>query len=171
MPALELHTGRLWLRPFAAADIDPLHRLWTDPEVRRYLWDDEIIARERAAVEVANSVASFEENGFGMWVVMLSGETEVVGFAGLRLFGEPEKKELMYAMTPRLWGRGYATELAQALLRFGFEQLGEQCLYARTDPPNLASMRVMEKAGMTYLERGRDGELEVVTYVKQRTSG
>lgn len=165
-----LETERLWLRPFAHEDVDALHRLWTDPDVRRYLWDDKIIDRERAAAEVDDSIASFARHGFGMWVVMLAGATEITGFAGLRRFGSPPaNKELMYGVAPHLWGRGYATELARALLRFGFEQLGEQRIWARTDPPNVASMRVMAKAGMTLIGREREGDLEVVTYVKDRT--
>jgi len=165
-----LQTARLWLRPFAWEDVDVLHRMWTDPDVRRYLWDDEIIARQRAADEVEESIKSFSRNGFGMWVVMLSGATEVSGFAGFRLFGTPQrdKKELMYGMAPILWGRGYATEVAEELLRFGFEVLGEERVWARTDPPNVASMRVMEKAGMTYVGRDWEGPIEIVTYVKER---
>lgn len=166
-----LETSRLWLRPFAAVDVDALHRIWTDPDVRRYLWDDIVIPRERAAGEVEDSIASFRDGGFGMWVVMLSGATEVVGFAGFRLFGDPKiQKELMYGMAPQHWGRGYATELARELLRFGFEQLGEERVWARTDPPNTASIRVMEKAGMSYVGREREGALDIVTYVMERAT-
>jgi RimJ/RimL family protein N-acetyltransferase len=164
-----LQTERLWLRPFAREDIDILHRIWTDPDVRRYLWDDKIISRERAGAEVDDSVASFRANGFGMWVILLSGATEVSGFAGFRRFGSPAaKKELMYGVVPYLWGRGYASEAVRALLRFGFDELGEERIYARTDPPNVASMRVMEKAGMSYLGREYEGDIEVVTYVRDR---
>ena len=171
MSVFILETERLWLRPFAPVDVDALHRLWTDPDVRRYLWDDIVIARERAAGEVQDSIVSFRDNGFGMWVVMLSGATEVAGFAGFRRFG-PSKacKELMYGMAPQHWSRGYATEIAQALLRFGFEVLGAERIWARTDPPNAASIRVMEKAGMTYAGRERDGDLDVVTYVMERSA-
>jgi ribosomal-protein-alanine N-acetyltransferase len=166
-----LQTSRLWLRPFAREDVDVLHRMWTDPDVRRYLWDDTIITRDRAAGEVEDSIASFAKNGFGMWAVLLSGATEVSGFGGFRLFGTPPaKKELMYGLAPAVWGHGYATEVVQALLRFGFEQLDEERIWARTDPPNIASRRVMERAGMSYSGREREGDVEVVTYVMERSS-
>lgn len=168
-----IETERLWLRPFAREDVDVLFRLFTDPDVRRYLFDDKIITRDRAHGEVEDSIASFEKNGFGMWVVHLSGATEVIGFGGFRVFGEApnRKKELMYGMAPPSWGRGYATELAQALLRYGFETLGEERIYARTDPPNVASMRVMEKVGMTCIGREYEGDIEVVTYVTAGSAG
>lgn len=164
-----IETERLWLRPFAPEDIDVLHRIFIDPDVRRYLWDDKIIGRDRAAGEVADSVTSFRDRGFGMWVVLLAGATEVSGFAGFRLFGDPPaKKELMYGIAPHLWGRGYASEAVGALLRFGFDELGEDRIYARTDPPNVASIRVMEKAGMRYVSRKYEGDIELVTYAMDR---
>jgi RimJ/RimL family protein N-acetyltransferase len=166
-----IETTRLWLRPFAREDVGVLHRMWTDPDVRRYLWDDKVISRDRAAGEVEDSMTSFRDHGFGMWVVLLAGATEVSGFAGFRIFGSPPaKKELMYGIAPHLWGRGYASEAVRALLTFGFDELGEKRIYARTDPPNVASMRVMEKAGMSYLEREYDGDIELVTYVMEKST-
>ena len=55
-----LETARLRLRPLTVADGGDLHRLFTLPGVRKYLWDDEVIPLERAAVLVEASVASFE---------------------------------------------------------------------------------------------------------------
>ncbi len=163
---LILETARLWLRPFAPEDVDVLHRMWTEPDVRRHLWDNRIIPRERAASEVEDSIESFRTKGFGMWVIQLAGATDVSGFAGFRPFGSPpDKKELMYGIDPPLWGRAYAAEAVGALVRFAFENLGDERIYARTDPPNVASVRVMEKAGMTYLGRDYEGDIELITYV------
>src|SRR5262245_10743401 len=52
-------TARLILRPFAAADVDDLHRLWVDPGVRKFLWDDQVILRETAVAVVESSIESF----------------------------------------------------------------------------------------------------------------
>jgi RimJ/RimL family protein N-acetyltransferase len=65
---IEIHTPRLRLRPYRVEDVDDLYRLWTNPEVRRYLWDDVIISREQAASVVRASIACFEIHGFGQWV-------------------------------------------------------------------------------------------------------
>ena len=62
-----LETKRLWLRPFAPQDTDVLHRLFTDPDVRRYLFDDKIVSRDRVDGEIEDSIASFARSGFGMW--------------------------------------------------------------------------------------------------------
>jgi RimJ/RimL family protein N-acetyltransferase len=61
--------------------------------------------------------------------------------------------ELGYVMHPDVWGRGYATEAARLLLRFGFEDLGLEQVVATCDPRNVASARVLEKVGMQYTRR------------------
>ena len=63
----ELPTARLVLRPLQAIDADELHALWTAPGVRRYLWDDEVIAPERTAAVVAESERLFATEGYGLW--------------------------------------------------------------------------------------------------------
>jgi ribosomal-protein-alanine N-acetyltransferase len=156
--------------PVTLTDLDDLHRLFTDPDVRRYLWDDQIIPRERAAVEIDASIASFEARGFGMWVLREAGETEIVGFCGLRPFGEPEEIEILYGLSPHVWHRGFAAEASREVLRYGFEALGLERIFGRTDPPNVASRRVLERLGMTFIRSHRLGELDVVEYVIPRAA-
>jgi RimJ/RimL family protein N-acetyltransferase len=96
--------------------------------------------------------------------VFCKAEKPLIGFCGFRLFGEAREVELLYGIAPAEWGRGFATEAAQAMLRFGFEELGFDRVLAGADTPNIASFRVMEKIGMTLAKRpGIDGP-EVVYY-------
>ena len=93
--ALTLVTPRLSLRPATEADIDALHRLWTDPEVRRFLWDGEIITRETAAEVIGDLIACFDSLGFGLWVAAtFEAPRQTIGFAYLRPFGEPVELEI-----------------------------------------------------------------------------
>lgn len=71
MPLPQITTARLHFRPFTLADVDALHHLWTDPDVRRYLWDDKIISRETAEEVVRASLVSFQEHRFGFWTLRL----------------------------------------------------------------------------------------------------
>lgn len=79
-----LETTRLILCPWSLADIDALHQMWTDPEVRRYLWNDEVISRETAASTVAKSVASADERGVGLWCALRKPRSDLTGFCGFR---------------------------------------------------------------------------------------
>jgi ribosomal-protein-alanine N-acetyltransferase len=166
--ALSFETARLRLLPFRIADLDEAHRLWTDPDMRRYLWDDEIISRETAREALEVSAASFESQAFGYWRVLSKGAPALIGFAGLRTFGDPSEVELLYGLLPAWWGRGLATEAARAVLRFGFEELGLARIFGRTDPPNAASVRLLQRCGMKLLGVKPAGGLEVAEYVLER---
>lgn len=143
-----LLTPRLALRPCAAGDVEALYHLWTTPEVRRYLWDDEAILREQAAAVVAESEQSFAERGFGLWGVALRDSPALIGFCGLRAIAGSAEVELLYGLAPAQWGQGLATEAAVAVLRYAFEQAELVRVWARTDSPNSASLRVMQRLGM-----------------------
>jgi RimJ/RimL family protein N-acetyltransferase len=62
-----------------------------------------------------------------------------------------EEPELWYELTHKAWGRGIATEAAQACVRYAFEEVGMERVIAGADAPNTASLRVIEKLGMKYL--------------------
>lgn len=147
----QLETVRLSLRPFVAKDVDDLHQLWTDPDVRRYLWDNLTISRDQAEAEIIKSTESFNNRGFGCWSVFLKeNDAALIGFCGLRVFGTPDEIEILYGIHPSHWGKGLATEAAEAILNFGFQVCRLPKIYAGADPPNTASFRVIEKLGMTY---------------------
>ena len=110
-----IHTNRLVLRPYCREDIDPLHALWTHPDVRRYLWDDEIISRDVVVAEVHAELERFRERGFGQFAVREPGSEQVVGFCGFREFHDPPRLELLFGLHPGVWGRGYAQEAARAV--------------------------------------------------------
>ena len=73
MIPLVFETDRCELRPVTPDDTTELHRLWTSPGVRRFLWDDEIIPLERAAEAVSTSLELFEQHRFGLWAARLKG--------------------------------------------------------------------------------------------------
>jgi ribosomal-protein-alanine N-acetyltransferase len=168
MAVLQIQTRRLIMRPFTMNDVDALHRLWTDPQVRKYLWDDLVISREQAAEVVENSMASFAQRGFGLWAVFPKDKDELIGFCGFRLFDDPPEVEILYGISPAHWGQGLATEAAQAMLRCGFDEHGFERIFAGADPPNAASFRVMEKCGMTFAKRMFINNIEVAYYVIPR---
>src|SRR5687768_16704375 len=148
-----IETLRLRLRPFSLDDVDELHRLWTDPGVRQFLWDDEVIPRERSESIIKTSLSLFAERGLGLWAVLPATGNELIGFCGFWFFHDPPRLELLYGILPAHWNTGLATEAADAMMRYGFEKLSFERIEASTDPTNEASVRVMEKAGMSFWKR------------------
>jgi ribosomal-protein-alanine N-acetyltransferase len=161
----ELETERIRLRPFAPSDLEGLRRLWAEPPVRRHLWDDRVISAEETASVISASIDSFTTLGFGYWG-LISKETDLlIGFCGLRQFGNPSEIELLYGITPDFWGLGLATEAAREVVRYAFAELNLDRVYAGADPPNLASCRVMEKLGMRFARKINVNGLDALYYV------
>ena len=165
---IQILTDRLCLRSYTDDDLDALHRLWTDPDVRRYLLDDEVVARDFVANEIRETRALFVEQGFGQFAIRLKDEEALIGFTGYRFFHDPPELHLLYGIAPAYWGRGFAPEAARAMIRFGFEVCGFDAIIAATDPPNKASLRVMEKAGMTFQKRILIDGLDTIYYTVAR---
>ena len=167
-PELNLESERLRLRPLAATDVDDLHRLFTQPGVRKFLWDDETIPRERTAGVVERSTASFATQGFGLWAVSSKDREGLIGFCGFLHFHDPPQLELLYGIAPDHWNKGLATEAAIAMIGYGFEVLGFERIEASTDALNAASVRVMERAGMRFWKREITNGLDTIYYAVDR---
>lgn len=169
-PRPQLETARLRFRPYAPDDVDALHRLWTDPSVRRYLFDDEIVARAIVLNEITQSTAQFAAHGYGQWCIFEKETSSLIGFGGYRHFGDPPELQLLYGFAPHVWGRGYATEAARALIRYGFEVLGFDVVVACADVPNTASQRVLEKAGLIFRKQTIIDDGDVFYYTLPHTA-
>lgn len=137
---VELRTKRLLLRPFSPADTAAFARFVDDEAYLRYLAPDhpDLEAFMRRNLELDREAS---------WVICL--ESAVVGSAFLGVHADRGVGELAYLVAPARWGEGIATEAAAAVLGYAFEARGLAKVLARTDERNLASLRVLEKLGMT----------------------
>lgn len=91
------------------------------------------------------------------FVVMIPDSNKVIGAGEINIRDIRNfRGEISYIINPQYWGNGYATEVAEYLLQFGFNELKLHRIYATCDPRNIASSRVLEKIGMKYEGRMRD---------------
>ena len=146
-----------------------LHTLWSDEGVRRFLFDGYVISRDEARSFVSESLANFEQHGYGLWLVLARDTGCLVGFAGL-LRSEGDTPNLIYGIHPDFWGEGYATEAARAVLSYALEKLALPKVKADVDEPNVASVRVLEKLGMRRVKRALVKERPLL-YFEQVSKG
>ena len=150
-PNLPLLTERLQLRGFTPADLDDLHAMFGRADVSRFLmWEP--MSREQATQllhrRITQTKVEKEGDGFGFALEELD-SGRFVGEVVLRWLSEESRQgEIGWSLHPDAQGRGYATEAAGELLRFGFEDLGLHRIIAECDPRNDGSIRVMERLGM-----------------------
>jgi RimJ/RimL family protein N-acetyltransferase len=148
-----LETDRLLLRRFTHDDVDNLYHLDSDPEVMRYVTGGATTPREVVErVDLPAFMSYYDRvDGYGFWAAIDKTTDRFLGWFHLRpQEGDPiDQPELGYRLRREVWGMGYATEGAQALIGKGFTDLGAQRVVAMAFRQNLASRRVMEKSGMT----------------------
>ncbi|WP_214326520.1 GNAT family N-acetyltransferase [Nonomuraea sediminis] len=162
-----LTTGRLVLRPATVEDQGWLLEHWTAPDVRRFLFDGEVLAEAEIAGAVADSTADFAAHGYGLWLVLEAGGDSPIGTAGLRPL-EELGLEVFYSLVPPAWGKGYATEAAGAVVGHALGVLGLPEVLAEVDEGNKASVAVVSRLGMEPFEVVK-GELGPMT--RYRTTG
>ncbi|ATL65594.1 GNAT family N-acetyltransferase [Nocardia terpenica] len=141
-----IHTDRLILRPLTSGDIDSFVALHTDPKVSRFL---DSYPRERAIQRLADVERQWEQRGYGLFAILLKDTGEFVGRCGLNYWEQFEEVEAAWVLVPAVWGRGYATEAAQACLTWGFGTLDVDYITAMIRTGNDQSVRVAERLGFT----------------------
>ena len=159
-----LLTERFRLTPCVEADVPRLHALLTHPDVRRYLLDDLIVEHKWVFDVVQSSRSTFQDAQYGLWCAESRADGSFVGLVGLRVTAGADEPQLLYALDPASWHRGAATEASTAVVDYAFDVLDFTELLASTDPPNKASIRVMERLGMRFLEAARAGGMPIVFY-------
>jgi ribosomal-protein-alanine N-acetyltransferase len=152
----QLESSRLYFRPLIAADDIHLFELDSNPEVHTYLGKKPVTDIQQVRDVIVNIQEQYRKNGVGRMATIIKETGEFIGWAGLKI--EPEVNgyknfyDLGYRFMPRYWGKGYATEAAKAFIDYGFNVLKLEKINAYADFDNYASRKVLEKAGLQYVE-------------------
>ncbi|HTR21082.1 MAG TPA: GNAT family N-acetyltransferase [Gemmatimonadales bacterium] len=151
LPALDAFTtARLRAERLTPEHLSEIRRMHRDPAVMRHLGgvrDD-----AETAVYLARNLQHWADYGFGLWILRERGGGEPIGRAVLRhlLVDAVDEIEVGYAFYQPFWGQGLATEVTLACLALGRRELTRTSFVAVTRPSNLASQRVLQKAGLAY---------------------
>lgn len=143
-----LETERLLVRPFSDADGDDLFALQGDADVLRY-WDSPPWTDRSSVARFMAGCQQMEEDGTGARVAIeRTSDQSFVGWCTVNSWNPDFRSaSLGYCLNQTVWGRGYATEAAHALLQWAFETFDLNRVQSETDTRNVASARVLEKLG------------------------
>lgn len=162
----EIETPRLRLRQFTPNDLDDLSRLYSNPDLMRYIGKG--IKTKNETETALSSILKHYQHGFGMWAVISKDNDKLIGRCGLCFLDNTSEVELGYLLDQSYWCKGLATEASQASLKYGFEVVKLDRIVAIAQPKNLASRRVMEKVGMKYEKDAYFYNKDVVYYAISR---
>lgn len=165
---MQIQTSRLVLRPLQTSDAIVLHRIYQSEGVLQYFPNPIPPPLEKVERFIAGQQAHWEQHGYGNWGILLDGEGEIIGWAGLQYLPERNETEVGFLLDRPFWGKGCATEAALASLEFGFSQFNLDHIIALVHPDNLASRRVIEKCGMTYAETLQLWGIQLMRFFKNK---
>jgi len=146
-----IETERLGMREFIPEDAEEFFALCTNPQVMKYIGGEDVPANVEAMREKIVAYPDYKRHGFGRWACIHKATGRMIGFTGLkRLDDFGGEVDLGYRFLPEFWGQGLATESGLPCIRYGFDDLGLDRIIGLALPENIASIRVLQKCGMTF---------------------
>ena len=149
---MKLESKRLILRNVSWDDISDIHRLNSFPEVDEYntLGIPKNIEETKEVIRPMLDDQKSKKRKLYFWKITVKSSEEFIGVAGINLSLDKFKLgEIYYKILPCFWGKGYATEVAKSLIRAGFDDFKLHKVEAGVATGNIASIKVLEKCGMT----------------------
>lgn len=145
---MELVTTRLVLREYAQSDFDAVHRFASQPAVAEFVEWGPNTPQDTQAFLDGCMAEQIESPRTRYTLAVTEAGSDPFGSVGIYGGGGTSQAEMGFVISPDRWGAGYAREAAEAVLRFGFAELGLHRIWATCRPENLASARVLERIGM-----------------------
>lgn len=147
---IALETARLRLRQWKPSDREPFATMSADPDVMAFFLSR--LNKSESDAMIDRCQALIAERGWGVWAVELKQTGQFIGLVGLNIPSDQLPfspcVEIVWRIAKAFWNKGYATEAAECVLQFGFEQLELDEIVAFTTLVNLPSQAVMKKLRM-----------------------
>ncbi|WP_054022962.1 GNAT family N-acetyltransferase [Bacillus sp. FJAT-28004] len=147
----ELHTERLYLRKMKVSDSSSLFKIWSDPDVTKFM-NVSCFTNENQAKEMITLLDDLSQDGKAIRFSIIKIESnEIIGSCGYNSLDiENAKAEIGYDIAKSFWGRGYASEAISSLLDYAFSSLKMNRIEAKVEPENVNSIKLLQKLNFTF---------------------
>jgi ribosomal-protein-alanine N-acetyltransferase len=151
-------TDRIILREIVPEDAEAMFEMDSDPEVQRYLHKIPIETIDEAIDSIKFIRQQYIDYGIGRWAIVDKKTNQFVGWGGLKfrtdeVNGHTNFHDVGYRLLKKFWGQGFATESAKTTLKYAFEKLNLDAVYALADVENKASIHALLKSGLRITAR------------------
>ena len=147
-----IETNRTIIREFQLADAADVLNFSSDAQVTRYTGDAGMISSIADAEDIITNIwhHEYKRYGYGRWAVVDKNTKKVIGFCGLKYIDNLGMPDIGYRFLPEFWGKGYATETAEACINYYQNILGLSRFFGDAMQDNLASIKVLKKLGLKF---------------------
>ena len=147
-------TERLLIRELKEEDFSAFHEMQSNPKVMLYTSGAaKSEESNRAEFDKCKAAYSVPGNDFWIWGVERKSDASFIGTCAL-----VENNEIGYRFLEKYWGFGYGKELADGLIDFGLNNRQLKYIYATVEPENIASVKILEKTKLNFIEESFDEE-------------
>lgn len=161
-------TERLQVRHLILGDLDSLAALCGDATAMQYMDDGSTLSRASCEKWIAICQEKYKSRGYGTSAIIEKDSGAFVGFCGVVRGPGNDFDEIIYALLPRYWGKGYATEAAEAMLHYVFQHSQLESIYATIHTDNRTSQKMMAKLDMAFV-KDRQEDDGTITKVYKRS--
>ena len=146
-----IETERLILRKFTLDDAAFMLELLNTPAWLRFIGDRNVRTVEEAEQYLLNgNIRSYQEYGFGFYVVVVKETNESIGICGIKKREGLEDNDIGFGFLPQFIGKGYGHEAASATLDYALNDLKIKRIVAIVDPENVLSITLIKKIGLVF---------------------
>ncbi len=169
---LHIETERLILRELLETDIDGMFELDSNEKVHEFLGKKPIKTKEDALTNILFIRDQYKKFKIGRFACIEKSSGDFIGWSGLK-FNTGEKEALNgctnfidigYRFIPKYWGKGYGYESAITCLKFGFEQMNYNTIYAAADIENIGSNKILRKIGLQFVNEFKYDKVKINWY-------
>lgn len=162
---LIFETERLIVRKYTESDGDNIFSLGGNEDVMRYIRATQ--TKEQSDVFLLYNLNLYlDYPQMGRWAVNEKATGKFVGSFAVIFIEDTQLIQLGYSLLPQEWSKGYATELTKAGLKYVFEKMKLPLIYAVTETANIASQNVLLKAGFIKEIEFKEGEKELIRFIR-----
>ena len=159
---------RFSLRELRDEDAGELHRILQNPEVLRYFPSRNPPTMAKVEKLVESQQVHWDKHGYGWWALADGGSDALIGWCGLNYLPDTDEVELKYLLAEDCWGKGIATEASLLSLRAGIMGTAIEQVVGIVHPENIASQRVLEKVGMSFVNEAHYFGMDCLRYILTR---
>lgn len=146
-----LETQRMNLREFNSEDAPFIIELLNSEGWLKYIGERNFKTTEDAIKYLENGpIKSYAENGFGLMMVEIKDDKTPIGMCGIIRRTTLEHPDIGFAFLPQFMGKGYATEIATATMKYAKNELHLPVIFGITLPENIRSIQLLEKSGLKF---------------------